>query len=189
MKKDDDGHAFVRCRLVAREFKPKREGPRDFLFAAMPPLEAKRALFAYVSGVREKGREQGQDEVKLTFIDVKKAHFHVKCEGEGWVKLPKEFNTYGKYVQLKICSCHMTEGASGREDDYTRRLVSDWFERGVGMRLLATTERAAAWLAFEASSRLGGEAKVHRREQDVMRHSQRRPHQRKDIVTEEYGRR
>ena len=64
-------------------FKPRREGPRDDLFAAIPPLEAKKALFALfacVAGVREKRREQDQDEVKLMFIDVKKAHLNVKCE-------------------------------------------------------------------------------------------------------------
>ena len=36
--KDDDGREFVRCRLVARDFKPRREGPRDNLVVAMPPL-------------------------------------------------------------------------------------------------------------------------------------------------------
>ena len=71
-KKDDNGKTFVRCRLVARVFKPKREGPRDDLFAAMPPLEAKKALFAFVSGVREKRPAQGHDEVKLMFVDVKR---------------------------------------------------------------------------------------------------------------------
>ena len=48
------------------------EGPRDGLFAAMPSLEAKKALFAFVAGVRDKRREQGQDEVKLMFIEKKK---------------------------------------------------------------------------------------------------------------------
>ena len=38
---------------MARDFKPKHEGPRDDLFAAMPPLEAKKALSAFVAGVRE----------------------------------------------------------------------------------------------------------------------------------------
>ena len=71
-KKDDTGKTFVRCRLVARDFKPKREEPRDDLFAAMPPLEAKKALFAFVAGVRENRRAQGHDEVKLMFVDVKK---------------------------------------------------------------------------------------------------------------------
>ena len=36
----------VRCRLVARDFKPKGEKDREDLFAAMPPLAAKRLLFA-----------------------------------------------------------------------------------------------------------------------------------------------
>ena len=31
-KKDDTGKTFVRCRLVARDFKPKCEGPRDDFF-------------------------------------------------------------------------------------------------------------------------------------------------------------
>ena len=49
VKKDDDGRTFVRCQSVARDFKPKHKGPRDDLFAAMPPLEAKTALFAFVA--------------------------------------------------------------------------------------------------------------------------------------------
>ena len=47
------GLEFVRCRLVARDIKLRREGPRDDLFAAMPPFEAKNALSAQVAGVRE----------------------------------------------------------------------------------------------------------------------------------------
>ena len=56
---DDGGKEFVRCRLVGRDFKPKREGPRDDLFAAMPPLESKKALFAMVAGERGRRRRQG----------------------------------------------------------------------------------------------------------------------------------
>ena len=85
---DDDGREFVRCRFVARDFKPRREGPRDDLFSAMPPLEAKKAFFAQIAGVREKRREQGQDEVKLMFIDVKKAHFDAKCDEENGSNCP-----------------------------------------------------------------------------------------------------
>ena len=73
----DDGREFVRCPLVARDFKPRREGPRDDFFAAMPPLGAKRVLFAYVAGVREKRREQRQ-EVKPMFINMKKAHLNAE---------------------------------------------------------------------------------------------------------------
>ena len=94
VKKHDDGFEFVTCRLVARDFKPRREGPRDDLFAAMPPPEAKKALFTYVAGVREKRREQGQDEVKLMFIDVKTAFLNAKLDEEEWVDLPDEFKKF-----------------------------------------------------------------------------------------------
>ena len=63
---------------MARDFKPKREGPRDDLFEAMPPLEAKKALFAFVAEVREKRRAQGHEEV---------AHLNAKCDEEEWVEL------------------------------------------------------------------------------------------------------
>ena len=79
VKKDDTGKTFVRGRLVARDFKPKHEGSRDDLFAAMPPLKAEKALFAFVAGVRERRRTQGHDELKLMFIDMKKAHLNAKC--------------------------------------------------------------------------------------------------------------
>ena len=102
-KKNDDGHEFVKCRLVTRNLKPRRKGPRDDLFAAMPRLEAKKALLADVAGVREKRREQGQDEVKLMFIDVKKAHFKAKCDEEEWVELLDEFKKFGKCANLKRC--------------------------------------------------------------------------------------
>ena len=39
-------------------------------------------LFAYVAWVREKRREQGQDEVKLMFTDLKEAHLNTKCDEE-----------------------------------------------------------------------------------------------------------
>ena len=43
----------MRCRLVARDIKLRREGPMDDLFAAMPPFEAKNAFFSHVAGVLE----------------------------------------------------------------------------------------------------------------------------------------
>ena len=38
MKKDESGHAFVRCRLAACDFKPRRECQRHDLFTVMPPF-------------------------------------------------------------------------------------------------------------------------------------------------------
>ena len=66
VQKDDGGREFARCRLVARVFKPRREGPRDDLFAAMPPLESEKALFAYITGASEMWRQRGQPEAKRT---------------------------------------------------------------------------------------------------------------------------
>ena len=102
LKRDNNDREFVRCRLVARDFKPWREGPRDDVFAAMPPLESKKALFACVARVRKKWREQGLDEVQPMFLDVKKTHFNAKCEEGERVELPKEFKKFGKYAKLKV---------------------------------------------------------------------------------------
>ena len=110
---DDDGREFVSCRLVARGFKPRPEGPRDDMFAAMPPLEATEALFAHVAVVREKRREQGQTEVKLMFIDVKKVHLNAKCDEEEWVELLDEFKKCRKFATLKRCLYGMRKAESG----------------------------------------------------------------------------
>ena len=82
----------------------------------------KDSAVVYIAGVREKRREQGQDEVKLLFIDVKKAHLNAKGDEEDWVEWPNEFKKLGKYVRLKRWS----ENGRG---DYARRLVSDGFQR------------------------------------------------------------
>ena len=46
----------VRCRLVARDFKPKGERDRGDLFAAMPPLESKKLLFQ--KAIKENSRNR-----------------------------------------------------------------------------------------------------------------------------------
>lgn len=35
--------------------------------------------------------KEGAEEVKLMFIDVRKAHLNAKCDEEEWVELPEEF--------------------------------------------------------------------------------------------------
>ena len=94
MKKDDDRKEFAGCRLVVRDFKPKREGPRDDLFAAMPPLEANKALFAFVAVVRLRRRERGPVEEKLMFVDVRKRTS--TPDVEEWVELPDDFEVHGR---------------------------------------------------------------------------------------------
>lgn len=74
--------------MVAKEIKISKN---EDLFAATPPLEAKKLLFAlavtegigYTRGHRKEG-------MKLDFIDVKRAYFHAKARREIYVELPDE---------------------------------------------------------------------------------------------------
>ena len=114
----------VRCRLVARDFKPKGEKDREDLFAAMPPLEAKKLVFQ--KAVRENGerRRRGQDGIKLMFVDVKKAHLYgVVPEGEYvYIELPGEAGREGKCGRLKKWLYGMRNAASAWEKHYSDTL-------------------------------------------------------------------
>ena len=58
----------VRCRLVARDFKPKGEKDRGDLFAAMPPLEAKKALFQQAVNENARNRACGREGIELMLM-------------------------------------------------------------------------------------------------------------------------
>ena len=102
VEKDDDGREFVRCRPAASSIKPRRDCPRDDLFAAMPLLEAKKALFAYVPRCARRDENRARTK-KLMFIDVKKTHFITKFVDGERVALPDEFKKCRKYAKLKRC--------------------------------------------------------------------------------------
>ena len=126
----EDSKRFVRSRLVARDFKMKFEGDRHDLFAAMPPLEAKKTLFRMTAGERGCRRRRGLDETKLMFIDVKKAHLNAICDEEEWVELPEELWKWGRYARLRRWLYGMRKAASGWEEDYSKRLEAEGFRRG-----------------------------------------------------------
>ena len=75
-KMNDDGEEFMRSRLVARDFRPRRGPDRPDLFVAMPPLEAKRMLFIMTVAGGAFEQRGSKDEQKLMFIDVRKAHLN-----------------------------------------------------------------------------------------------------------------
>ena len=131
-KANDDGGMFVRSRLVGRDFKPRREGPRDDLFASMPPLEAKKVLFRMTAGDRGRRRRNGLEEVKLLFVDVRKAHLNSECDEEVWVELPEEFHEWGRFARLKRWLYGMRKAAAKWEEDYAKKLEEVGFRRGVG---------------------------------------------------------
>ena len=77
VNKGDRVHPEYRSRLVAQEI---NTGRREDLFAATPPLEAKKMLFSLAVtesiGYKKGKREQG---MKIDFIDVRRAYFHAKA--------------------------------------------------------------------------------------------------------------
>ena len=58
-KKDDNGNTFFRCRLVARDFRTKREGPTDELFDGDAAVGCKEGF------VRVRGRSARGDGSKV----------------------------------------------------------------------------------------------------------------------------
>ena len=78
VNKAGEGGMEVRCRLVARDFKGNDKG-RDDLFAATPPLEAKRMLLSRAATITV-----GSCSRKLLFIDAKKAHLNPRLQGRSF---------------------------------------------------------------------------------------------------------
>jgi hypothetical protein len=62
----------VRCRLVARDFRQKKDKGREDLFAETPPLEAIRMQLSKAVTRRMRGSKRGCR--KIMFIDAKKAY-------------------------------------------------------------------------------------------------------------------
>ena len=90
VNKGDDVNVEYRSRLVAKEI--KKDSTND-LFAATPPLEAKKALLsmAVTEGI---GYGDGWS-YKLDFIDIKRAYFYAPAKRDVYVKLPMEDATEG----------------------------------------------------------------------------------------------
>jgi hypothetical protein len=96
----------------------------------MPPLEAKKMLFRNVAGIRGWRKRRGEAEVKLMFIDVRKAHLNGICEEEEWVELPEEFWEWGRFARLRRWLYGMRKAAAGWEEDYSSRLERCGFRTG-----------------------------------------------------------
>ena len=119
---------IIRSRLVARDFKIKGEAARFDLFAAMPPLEAKRMLLQMA--VR-RSRDRPTRKYKLMFIDVKKAHLNGEIPEDVWVfvELPSEAG--GGVVRLRRWLYGMRPAARAWEEHYAKKLIEAGFRRGV----------------------------------------------------------
>ena len=88
INKGDAENEEYRSRLVAKEIKMDK---REDLFAATPPLEAKKLLLhaAVTEGIGfERGRRGGG--MKIEFIDIRKAYFHSEARRAVYLQLPEE---------------------------------------------------------------------------------------------------
>ena len=108
----DDGEEFMRSRLVARDFRPRRGPDRPDLFAAMLPLEAKKMLFFMTVAGSAFEQRGSKDEQKLMFIDVRKAHLNGVVDDQEWVfvELPTEFHVYGRFCEDQALAVWHEEG-------------------------------------------------------------------------------
>jgi len=122
----------IRCRLVARDFKPKGEKDRIDLFAATPPLEAKKFLFQHAVQENWRRRRARRPGIKVMFIDVKKAHLNgvLKEDERAYIELPGDAGQRGVCGRLKRWLYGMRPAAGAWEDDYSERLAEIGFRKG-----------------------------------------------------------
>ena len=116
----------VRARLVVRDFQTKGDSGVD-LFAAMPPLEAKKMIFWMAAKDPLTWRRGRRMRRKLFFVDVKKAHLNGKVPDEkyAYVKLLD-----GRVWRLRRWLYGMRPAAQAWEEDFTEKLASIGFVRG-----------------------------------------------------------
>ena len=131
INKGDDANPNYRSRWVGRDFKGN-DNDRDDLFAATPPLEAKKLLIS--SAASQLGKPYVQQK-RLNFIDIKKAYFNAFAKRDLYVQLPDEFLEPGE--KGKVCgklnfSLYGTrDAASNWEAHYTNVLRGLGFTRGL----------------------------------------------------------
>ena len=131
INKGDDEHPNYRSRWVGRDFKGS-DRDRDDLFAATPPLEAKKYLISCAASQIGKPYKKQK---RLGFIDIKKAYFNAPAKRDLYVVLPDEFLDPGE--KGKVCgklnySLYGTrDAASNWEAHYTSVLLSLGFRQGL----------------------------------------------------------
>ena len=116
INKGDDEDPEYRSRLVAQEINMDK---REDLFAATPPLEAKKMLLSWAVtediGYKEGLREHG---MKVDFIDVRRAYFHARARRKVFVKLPEEDHEEGMCGMLIKAMYGTRDAAQNWEFEY-----------------------------------------------------------------------
>ena len=126
--KGDLTNPDVRCRLVAQEVN-HGDGPTDAFYAATPPLEAKRLLFSQWATERKR---DGQN-LKLSFVDIRKAYFNGRPKRSLYVRLPPELGLPKSTVaKLERCMYGTRDAGAIWETCYVDCLVGMGFVQGNG---------------------------------------------------------
>lgn len=128
--KGRDGEVLMRSRLVARDFKMKGDERGFDVFAATPPLESKRLLFRMAKVKGSVGGSDKDGQVKLMYIDVKKAHLNGVVEDETFAYILRPAEAGGGVGRLRRWLYGMRPAASAWEDHYAAKLKSVGYERG-----------------------------------------------------------
>ena len=153
----------IRCRLVARDFKPRGEKDREDLFAAMPPLECKKLLFKKAFADNARRRREGKKGVKLMFIDVRKAHLYGEVPDDvyAYIELPGEAGKQGRCGRLKKWLYGMRPAAGAWEKHFSTRLGQMGFVKGrAAPTVFYNREREARCVVHGDDFTFSGEAEV-----------------------------
>ena len=123
--KGDKVHPEIRPRLVAQEIKREK---REYLFAATPPLEAKKWLFSfavtegigYVRGRKLEG-------MRIDFIDARRAYFHALARRKIYVRLCREDYEHGMCGRLQKGMYGTRDAGQNWECEYVEFMMSIGF--------------------------------------------------------------
>ena len=126
VNKGDDENPNVRARLVAKEIK---NDSRLDMFAATPPLEAKKFLISRAATSGWLGAKKGHR--KLIFIDIKRAYMYAPEMREIYVELPTQDADHGMCGKLNK-SMYGTRGAAQSWEGHYSHIYIDvlGFEQG-----------------------------------------------------------
>ena len=97
------------------------------MFAATPPLEAKKILFSLAAST---DNQNSTDPMKLLFIDVRRAFFYAKAKRDICVRLPPEDDEPGMCGKLCKAMYGTRDAPALWENDYSQRLISEGFLQG-----------------------------------------------------------
>ena len=138
INKGDAKAPNYRSRLVAKEIK---RGPSDNMFAATPPLEAKKCLFSTYARESRRNNEPR----KLSFVDVKKAYFNGTPTRNIYMAPPRDIGL-PKSLLVKQTKCEYGTRNAGMiwEETYRATLDSKQVEHHHDV-LFIETEACTWW--------------------------------------------